>query len=208
MAVIWNEIRLRQDSVDCWSPFVDNIGGVWWTTWSDLDFDFPKCVKKKNWQTISSLVVGRLVPLRHRTTSVKSISSIVIIVYRWFSRTCYNVVMLSFTQRWSTLDSVNTKLCSRSFVIWNNSSTKKNSMYLLEWEKTPTSWNGEGGDHGESGSMQKVKIERQQPVSIQECLRPRCNSSIGDKESVATSKKGEVLLSQVNRVKRLVKQAQ
>lgn len=49
MAVIWNEIRLRQDSVDCWSPFVDNIGGVWWTTWSDLEFDFPKCVKKKNW---------------------------------------------------------------------------------------------------------------------------------------------------------------
>ena len=135
MAVIWNEIRLRQDSVDCWSPFVDNIGGVWWTTWSDLDFDFPKCVKKKNWQTISSLVVGRLVPLRHRTTSVKSISSIVIIVYRWFSRTCYNVVMLSFTQRWSTLDSVNTKLCSRSFVIWNNSSQKKTFMYLLEWEK-------------------------------------------------------------------------
>ena len=86
--------------------------------------------------------------------------------------------------------------------------TKKTSMYLLEWEKTPTSWNGEGGDHGESGSMQKVKIERQQPVSIQECLRPRCNSSIGDKESVATSKKGEVLLSQVNRVKRLVKQAE
>ena len=87
--------------------------------------------------------------------------------------------------------------------------TKKN-FYVFDWmrEKTPTSWNGEGGDHGESGSMQKVKIERQQPVSIQECLRPRCNSSIGDKESVATSKKGEVLLSQVNRVKRLVKQAQ
>ena len=157
MAVIWNEIRLRQDSVDCWSPFVDNIGGVWWTTWSDLDFDFPKCVKKKNWQTISSLVVGRLVPLRHRTTSVKSISSIVIIVYRWFSRTCYNVVMLSFTQRWSTLDSVNTKLCSRSFVIWNNSSQKKLLCICLNEKKTPTSWNGEGGDHGESGSMQNVK---------------------------------------------------
>ena len=86
--------------------------------------------------------------------------------------------------------------------------TKKTSMYLLEWEKTPTSWNGEGGDHGESGSMQNVKWIWQQPVSFQECLRPRCNSSIGDKESVATSKKGEVLLSQVNRVKRLVKQAE
>ena len=36
-----------------------------------------------------------------------------------------HVIMLSFTQRWSTLDSVNTKLCSRSFVIWNNSSQKK-----------------------------------------------------------------------------------
>ena len=203
MAVIWNEIRLRQDSVDCWSPFVDNIGGVWWTTWSDLDFDFPKCVKKKNWQTISSLVVGRLVPLRHRTTSVKSISSIVIIVYRWFS--CYNVVFYSeMIHAWLGKYKIMQQIVRnmKQFI------TQKTSMYLLEWEKTPTSWNGEGGDHGESGSMQNVKWIWQQPVSIQECLRPRCNSSIGDKELVATSKKGEVLLSQVNRVKRLVKQAE